>query len=465
MNKHVCKLCNRSYPCGRSLGGHMRSHVFDASPAAEEAANNTVKLASLCDYSDDEDEEEVDAEEEEEEEEQVDEDSMVEEAKENAEYELRQKSRKMMLKKKNKVVDSGNAKKFVCVKCGKAFQSQKAMCGHMACHSEKDKSLNNLGHQGKHNSSWYNKKVVSDSHSDTETGVTAGPSLRRRSKRVEYKDRHSNVASADCNASFKSNFRPAPNYNNESSVSVVENEQEEVAKCLMMLSRDSGKWGGINSVGNSSELSVKMEDSLRFKDGHIGVKLKRRRGAANTELGKEFRNKPLNDSSSPEVWDDPIINKTDSPYANVDTRRNCFEQSGKFECLVCDKVFETHLALVKHAGKHSRRHDGSVKSAESDENCLETNISPPTPDLRKGKGKAERNSGSKRVKHECPVCLKGFRSGQALGGHKRIHLTGAPDELKTITEQPRLPDSLSQAHSSIDLNRPAPVEDHEYMPW
>lgn len=30
--KHTCKICRRSFPCGRSLGGHMRSHGGGASP-------------------------------------------------------------------------------------------------------------------------------------------------------------------------------------------------------------------------------------------------------------------------------------------------------------------------------------------------------------------------------------------------------------------------------------------------
>uniref|UniRef100_A0A7N0UJP3 C2H2-type domain-containing protein n=1 Tax=Kalanchoe fedtschenkoi TaxID=63787 RepID=A0A7N0UJP3_KALFE len=448
MNERARQLCDR----GRSLGGHMRSRVAEAEDAAREA----VKLASLCDYSDDEDEEEVE-EDEQVDDEQVDEDdkdSMVEEAKEK---ELRPNSKK----RDKRAEDSSSGKKFVCVKCGKGFQSQKAMCGHMACHSEKDKSLSTLAaHKSSSKSSWFNPKLVMDSHSDTETGVAAaaaaGPALRRRSKRVKYKS--SNGAggpSAGHNAGPKPNFS-VPNYNGGSSVSVVENEQEEVAKCLMMLSRDSGKWGGLNSVGDSSDLSVKMEDRPGFKvvsGGRIGVRLKR----GLDELAKELRS---NDSCNLGAWNNSV-QKIDSACTNVVSSRTCaYNEGDKFECLVCHKVFATHPALVKHAGKHSRR------SAESDAHSVETNMSPPTPDLRKGKGKMDKSCGSKRVKHECPVCLKAFRSGQALGGHKRIHLTsGGLDELRPINEQVPLQDSSSQAHSCIDLNQPAPLEDHEFLPW
>lgn len=244
---------------------------------------------------------------------------------ENANYEMRQNSSKKM----SKAVDSGNTKKFNCVKCGKGFQSLKAMCGHMACHSEKDKSFNNSAHYRKNSSSWFNHKIVMDSHSDMETGAPAatGPSSRRRSKRV--KDKYNNVGS-------KVNVPESDDNNGGSMVSVVENEQEEMAKCLMMLSRDSGKWGGLNAGRDSPELSVKMEEVSRFNNGRIGVKLKRRPSAARNELAEVLRNK-VNHSYSPAMWPD-LMNKTRK----------------------------------------------SLSFSDSDnENSLKINMSPPTPDLWK----------------------------------------------------------------------------------
>ncbi|CAM8984512.1 unnamed protein product [Rhodiola kirilowii] len=59
--------------------------------------------------------------------------------------------------------------------------------------------------------------------------------------------------------------------------------------------------------------------------------------------------------------------------------------------------------------------------------------------------------------HECPVCYKVFKSGQALGGHKRSHLL--------TSTAASVASSSSAAHSSagnlwlIDLNLPAPLEE------
>ncbi|KAI0523510.1 hypothetical protein KFK09_005905 [Dendrobium nobile] len=36
MEKYVCKVCGRSFPSGRSLGGHMRTHVVPSSPMEDE---------------------------------------------------------------------------------------------------------------------------------------------------------------------------------------------------------------------------------------------------------------------------------------------------------------------------------------------------------------------------------------------------------------------------------------------
>ncbi|KAI0523509.1 hypothetical protein KFK09_005904 [Dendrobium nobile] len=36
MEKHICKVCGRSFPSGRSLGGHMRTHVVPSSPMEDE---------------------------------------------------------------------------------------------------------------------------------------------------------------------------------------------------------------------------------------------------------------------------------------------------------------------------------------------------------------------------------------------------------------------------------------------
>ncbi|KAK6157878.1 hypothetical protein DH2020_012126 [Rehmannia glutinosa] len=111
----------------------------------------------------------------------------------------------------------------ICKQCGKGFHSMKALCGHMACHSERDKGLKD------DNSSWTseNQKMVMDT-----------------------------------------------NYNNNGSSSVSEidgQEQEEVAMSLMLLSRDFENKGGVNSVVDSSDNnSVVLETKSSSIEMRIG---------------------------------------------------------------------------------------------------------------------------------------------------------------------------------------------------
>ncbi|XP_075480818.1 uncharacterized protein LOC142521496 isoform X2 [Primulina tabacum] len=123
----------------------------------------------------------------------------------------------------------------VCKQCGKGFQSMKALCGHMAVHSEKDKA--NL----KDDQSWTgeNQKLLLDSCSDTEVDDRI---VRTRSSKSK---RYNKIIPNSAFNLFN---------NGSSSVSeIVGNEQEEVAVCLMMLSMDYVNTGGVYSVVESSD--------------------------------------------------------------------------------------------------------------------------------------------------------------------------------------------------------------------
>ncbi|CAH1428300.1 unnamed protein product [Lactuca virosa] len=73
--KHLCKYCNKSFPCGRSLGGHMRSHVISSTNHHHHHQVGNKTCSTVLDK--------------------------------------------------------------LCKECGKGFQSWKALFGHMKCHSIK----------------------------------------------------------------------------------------------------------------------------------------------------------------------------------------------------------------------------------------------------------------------------------------------------------------------------------------
>ncbi|KAL1553431.1 zinc finger protein ZAT9-like [Salvia divinorum] len=80
--EHICKFCSKSFPCGRSLGGHMRSHLVNTPPLGHpERRPPKKKLPPLT------------------------------------------------------VDQSCHENLKACKECGKTFPSWKALFGHMKCHS------------------------------------------------------------------------------------------------------------------------------------------------------------------------------------------------------------------------------------------------------------------------------------------------------------------------------------------
>ncbi|KAM1214742.1 hypothetical protein ACFX2I_011225 [Malus domestica] len=547
--KFVCRFCSKRFRCGKSLGGHIRTHlkILNKKPVIEKeeeeeddeiiakAAARIVKFSPFDGG--------------------------------NSGYSLRENPKKTW-----RFSDAGPTfqlqQEKVCKECGKGFQSLKALCGHMACHSEKEKLMNKF-----EEISEFSEKQklldVMDSQSDTET--SAPPRQRRISKRLKQQnlDVYSSVA----------------NGGSSSGGSGIEQEQQEVALSLMMLSRDSGGKGGLNSFAESSDnnsvileaksssidmrintkeglnCAYKVSDVMGMKrvrekklkseeievsdnsdsgyfrheqpkkvdsdvsvdgffrngefhkgraefgsriEGYESYDVKLRKGfRVESELGKDVSNAEarspdqvhrdrgtlkyaLRKTTKNTTFHRPIVDDS----SNVEPCRNA-RKSGKYECLTCNKTFHSHRALGGHRASHTKTNAYSESIYESGENSVDTDPSPVlTPESSKladqhcsGKkpmndqdfsGSAKRSSETKKSKgHECPFCFKVFKSGQALGGHKRSHFVGGC-EVKTVVLGQQEPDQPPPHEAEItarfDLNLPAPMEDEAndhfgYMAW
>ncbi|XP_020225809.1 uncharacterized protein LOC109807649 [Cajanus cajan] len=530
--KHACKFCGKSFPCGRSLGGHMRSHITNLSHEENEKEKlPTRKLSSSLNKDKDTDSE----------------------AAANAAYGLREKPKKTW-----RISDYSSEEALVydkfCKECGKGFRSWKALFGHMKCHSEKERVSNSLEDQDSWTNANSSHKVVMDSQSDNEG---TAPNKRRRSKR---RTRYTVAATTSSVVSFA---------NPSSSLSEVEQEQEEVAMSLMMLSRDVSPWSGPHSVAESSDnnsayfearssvrtnlvtkfdgkksftpnigkLIKQSDDNNKWQAGNFASENPNSTGgkssqllttadttaAATQILGNGFRvnksgvsNKEYEKGNKSELEyvsaleDSEVehgrsrVNGTESVFSKSATTGNkyssiktkflgselkssknwvdkaCEAESsknsnkrGKFECTTCNKIFHSYQALGGHRASHKKIKGCFASRNESSENSIETDLSPsPTTENKLIKNsdneylmENEHGAGfhnqmgtvteSKKSKgHECPICLKVFASGQALGGHKRSHMTGVSESRSFQIQEP-----VQEIRDFLDLNLPAATEE------
>ncbi|CAI9767972.1 unnamed protein product [Fraxinus pennsylvanica] len=518
--RFVCKLCNKRYPCGKSLGGHMRSHAIANSAESDEKAEaNMKKTMFLNDGGKN----------------FVEESKVVEFGNGQSSYELRENPKKTW-----RAVDLTFPlpPEKVCRQCGKGFQSMKALCGHMACHSEKDRGL-------KDDHSWTSSKMVMDSNLDTEVEDRR---LRTRSAKSK---RYKNVVVKSSSFSLA---------NGSSSVSEVdEQEQEDIALCLMMLSRNSGNKGGVNSVVETSDNNSVV---LETKSSSIDMKMKICRKECLDfvhNVHETPQMKKIGDRKSKAISSDADIaqvNNSDSDYfldestkadSDVSVDRNHKNSSSndskklfmsfgarredsaiefgknlyvvehfetelskeltkengygmnsnsakihsrkreyisesrrmengsseigkktqtrsKYECLNCKKTFNSYQALGGHRPCHKRNNVRSEPDYETGENILDDNALDSKTARRHGElvGKNSSNYAEKKVKpkknkvHVCPFCHKVYKNGQALGGHKRTHFISGHWENNNRTQEIK-----PKFPNLFDLNLPAPEEDED----
>ncbi|CAA2968375.1 zinc finger ZAT9-like [Olea europaea subsp. europaea] len=243
--------------------------------------------------------------------------------------------------------------------------------------------------------------VLQDRESETES--IPNPIFRRckriRKTRISVKETEM----------MKSKFEKGENTSNEFSdeplSSISDTPEEDVAYCLMMLSRDT--W--------QREQNEEKEEEDRERNKYEDDEYSEDSGAVMVAKSTKF--------------------------------------GGKYRCETCNKVFRSYQALGGHRANH-KKIKANIKAETPPRMVVET-------------GKNGGSIQVEEKIHECPICFRVFSSGQALGGHKRSHFTGGGAISANVNSINTPPPAAAKPFSrigetlNIDLNLPAPVEDDD----
>ncbi|KAK8483931.1 hypothetical protein V6N11_034693 [Hibiscus sabdariffa] len=344
MEKHRCRLCFKSFVNGRALGGHMRSHLLNAPipipSKLQQPTNQDSEAASpSASYSSDE-----------------------EQGDKNAQfYGLRENPKRSVRMVDPEFVDAASV----------VLQDRE---------SETESSKNPTRRRSKRA-----RKILGQQHEEEEEEDDEG----------EEEEEETKMLKVDINQLSKTESWAEPEP--VSSISDTTTE-EDVAFCLMMLSRD--QWKRKVHQDDNDEEEEEEEDE------------------------EEEEEEEETDESEGYLKISKVNNRT---------------ARAKYRCETCNKVFKSYQALGGHRASHKK-----IK-AYSQAATHETELKP------------ENVAMTEKKIHECPVCFRVFSSGQALGGHKRSHVTGQV----VATTKTAIKSSKKLGDGLIDLNLPAPIDDDD----
>ncbi|KAJ8484862.1 hypothetical protein OPV22_017347 [Ensete ventricosum] len=429
-SKHHCKVCRKSFPTGRSLGGHMRTHFTVAANSSSEG-----------------------------------------DERQQSSYSLRENPKKTW-----RLSDSGDGDgEMQCAECGNEFLSWRAFFGHMRCHSEKP-SEERREHGGLCGNVVHRNGFGSQFGSEAAAETVAG--RRIRSKRTYQ----ASPEDEDGAISLMLLSRGVRNWSS-SCRETSDKNSAEVLETWDFVSNGSEKTG---SESGDPRNGFKKMESRGANDGIVrdDIDETKKPVAYYASSDDDLKNPDQEPTPCPSKNEDPssvageLSTKTALDGTDHELGRNsssvverfdpaddslghassndCSGKANKkrsqFECKSCNKVFDSHQALGGHRASHKRMKGCPGHRTHVAENSTETDASSVDEAATEntGSGSSKANKG-----HQCLICSRFFSSGQALGGHKRSHLVATSGSGGDAAFPIAIPQQPLEKPGVLDLNLPA----------
>ncbi|KAG2715559.1 hypothetical protein I3760_03G084000 [Carya illinoinensis] len=457
--RHLCKLCNKSFLSGRVLGGHMRCHM---------SKNPSKRLKKVIKS------------------------NMDLEGDDHAGYGLRENPKKSWKFSRSDKGTSGQ--EIVCKMCGKEFESLRALFGHMRHHSGRQRSRIHCKECGEGFASLRALTTHKKSHSERiEASVESWTSSSQQME-LNNQSNSENLGLVRRKRSNRMRYKICPN-SSFSSLNVsfsskeIEPEVAEVAICLVMLSRGVTNWDVFCSVTESSD-----NDSVAFEVKSSG----QTKRIANDDKGGIFvpcevdnsfktKKQRVNDSDSyashsKVVLADKRVSEfceNDSGFGSAEEKKfglevpvDKFYRDAEYKMPKLDDVSGGEIEKDSHNEMKIKPTEVEWEEAFPEGDGLDpadsgfvkpglsnkTRIDACDALLRGNSCKMSTsdaeilNNSWKKNQYKCKTCNKNFHSHQALGGHQSIHRPKNSSELKSQNcEKSSRGDTVTETEGSCKL--------------
>ncbi|KAJ8485414.1 hypothetical protein OPV22_017899 [Ensete ventricosum] len=409
---HICKVCGRSFPCGRSLGGHMRSHMSLISPLQEVGEKPQSRKGLIA---------------------------------AGTGYGLRENPKRTWRISER----GGETLDNACSKCGKGHCD-----GSHGRAAQEEVEMDDVEQQDQ---GVEERDGFSESQSYGEVTVLR---KRRRSRRV---------TSIPCWSSSSSPHE-FDKEQEDVALSLVMLSKGVGSWCSVSSAEESldrnlvvdTACQGMDELKRLESDASDAEDELKMPKSHDSDDF--------DETSTTCFKKKSSNRNADRV--DAYDAKSSAKSVDIDLHKPP-KQKNRYKCLICNKSFHSYQAFGGHRSSHMRMkasmeagtYDGGSSTCKK--SSIESNAYTATKQTdedsssgRRGGAGAGSEASKKLKEYHCPICRKVFSSGQALGGHKRSHFlpNSSYEGAMVIQQHPSVMPNM------LDLNVPASVVDDDEDP-